>query len=74
METEGRKEIGGPQEIPGPFEVSLMDWVSIVKGQQIDIQKNGKYNKFRFDQKKDAQDEWVKFNQERDKVAAISHE
>ncbi|OGJ90233.1 MAG: hypothetical protein A2487_15360 [Candidatus Raymondbacteria bacterium RifOxyC12_full_50_8] len=74
VETEGRKEIGGPQEIPGPFEVSLMDWVSIVKGQQIDIQKNGKYNKFRFDQKKDAQDEWVKFNQERDKVAAISHE
>lgn len=65
-----RKEVSGPMEIPGPFEVSLMDWVSIVKGQQINVRPDGKYHKFKFDQTQDAQDSWVKFNQERDKVAS----
>jgi len=69
-----RKEISGPGEVPGPFEVSLMEWVAIVKGQQINVRPDGKYHKFNFDQQRDAQDSWVKFNQERDKVAAISHE
>jgi len=69
-----RKEVPGPQEIPGPFEVSLMEWVSIVKGQQINIRPDGKYHKFEFDQQKDAGDAWVKFNLERDKVAMIRHE
>ena len=69
-----RKEVAGPQEVPGPFEVTLMDWVSIVKGQRIDVQKNGKYNKFKFNEKQDAQDDWVKFNKERDLATPVSHE
>jgi hypothetical protein len=67
---EERKEVAGPQEVPGPFEVSLMEWVTIVKGQQINIRPDGRYHKFQFDQKEDAEDSWVKFNQERDKLAA----
>ncbi len=69
-----RTEISGPQEVPGPFEVTLMDWVAIVKGQRIDVQKNGKYNKFKFNDKQDSKDEWVKFNTERDLAVNINHE
>ncbi|MFH0921999.1 MAG: FecR family protein [Fibrobacterota bacterium] len=69
-----RKEVSGPAEVPGPFEVTLMDWVTIVKGQQINVQKGGKYSQFKYDQKKDAQDDWVKFNKERDAAVLINHE
>jgi ferric-dicitrate binding protein FerR (iron transport regulator) len=69
-----RKEVSGPSEVPGPFEVSLMDWVTIVKGQQINVQKGGKYSQFKFNQKKDAEDDWVKFNKERDAAVPIQHE
>jgi len=69
-----RKEVSGPEEVPGPFEVTLMDWVTIVKGQQINVQKGGKYSQFKFDQKKDAADEWVKFNRERDAATPVKHE
>lgn len=73
-EKQERTEVSGPQEVPGPFEVTLMDWVAIVKGQRIDVQKNGKYNKFKFNEKQDAQDEWVKFNKERDLAVPVKHE
>jgi hypothetical protein len=69
-----RKEVSGPTEVPGPFEVSLMDWVAIVKGQRIDVKPDGKYNKFKFNEKQDAQDEWVKFNKERDLAQPVSKE
>lgn len=68
-----RHEVSGPMEIPGPYEVSLMEWVTIVKGQQINIRQNGKYHKFKFDQNKDAQDPWVQFNKKRDEALKISH-
>ena len=61
-------EVGGPMEVAGPTEVSLETWVSIVAGQQISIQHNGQYRKFKFDQKQDAQKQWVKFNQEQDEL------
>jgi hypothetical protein len=67
-----RSEVSGPTEVPGPFEVSLNDWVSIVRGMQIDIRPDGKYNKFQFNQQQDSQDPWVKMNEDRDKAAGIN--
>jgi hypothetical protein len=64
-----RSEVSGPTEVPGPFEVSLSEWVTIVKGTQIDIKADGKYNKFQFNQQSDAADPWVKMNQDRDNVS-----
>lgn len=61
-----RQEVDGPVEVSGPTEVSLEDWVSIVAGQQISVQKDGSYEKSKFDQAVDARQSWVKYNQERD--------
>ncbi len=66
-----RKEISGPVEIPGPFEVSLMDWVTIAKGQRISIMRNGKYAQSKIDSKKDNEDDWVKFNMRRDSTSGL---
>lgn len=64
-----RHEVAGPTEVPGPFEVSLSEWVTIVRGMQINIRTDGKYEKFQFNQQQDSQDPWVKMNQERDAAA-----
>jgi len=69
-----RKEVSGPVEVPGPFEVSLMDWVTIAKGQRISVMRNGKYAQTNMDLKNEANDDWVKFNMQRDSVASIKHE
>jgi hypothetical protein len=66
-----RREIAGPTEVAGPYEVSLMEWVTIVKGMQINIKQDGKYHKFRFNQEKDNEDPWVKFNKERDQAVPV---
>jgi len=62
-------EVAGPHEVPPPsHEVSIEEWTTIVKAmQQISISPNGVPSKPEdFDPKADA-DEWVKWNQERDK-------
>jgi hypothetical protein len=38
-----------PKQIPGPYEVTLSDWISIVKGEKISIRNDGKYNKTKTD-------------------------
>lgn len=38
-----------PKQIPGPYEVTLSDWISIVKGEKISIRNDGKYNKSKTD-------------------------
>ncbi len=61
--------VAGPHEVPPPYhEVSMEEWTVIVKAmQQIIISPKGVASKPRdFDPKTDA-DEWVKWNQERDK-------
>jgi hypothetical protein len=69
-----RKEVSGPQEVAGPYEVSLMDWVNVVKGQRINIKRNGKFAQEKIDMKSEvSSDDWVKFNMERDSIAAIKH-
>lgn len=59
-------EVPGPSQIPGPYEVSLEQWVKIVKGFQITVRADGKYAKAAFDPAKDAAAEWVKWNKELD--------
>jgi hypothetical protein len=63
---EVREEVAGPTEVPGPYEVSLEEWVTIVAGMQINIRPDGKYDKREINEQKDAEDAWVKFNQKRD--------
>jgi len=43
------KQSSGPKQIPGPYEVTLSEWISIVKGEKISIRNDGKYNKTKTD-------------------------
>ncbi len=60
--------VPGPHEIPPPFEVTLDQWVQIVKGYQIEIRADGKYAKTKIDSMADAQQDWVKWNTMRDEM------
>src|SRR5512147_231175 len=67
--TTAPHEVAGPHAVPPPYhEVSMEEWTAIVKAmQQISISPDGKPSKPEdFDPKADA-DDWVKWNQERDK-------
>ena len=60
------KEIAAPTQVSGPYEVTLEEWVTLVKGMQINVRADGKYYMFEFDQEKDDKDEFVKWNKELD--------
>ncbi len=60
------QEIAAPTQVPGPYEVSLEDWISIVEGMQINVRADGKYHMFEFNQTTDAELEFVRWNKERD--------
>ena len=59
-------EIKAPTQVSGPYEVTLEEWVTLAEGMQINIRSDGKYHMFEFDKAKDAEDEFVKWNQELD--------
>ena len=59
-------EVPGPTQVPGPFEVSLDQWIRIVAGQQIEVRADGKYHKSKINEEIDQEDEWVRWNKERD--------
>jgi hypothetical protein len=59
-------EVPGPTQVPGPFEVSLEQWVRIVAGQQIEVRADGKYHKSKINEQVDQEDDWVRWNKERD--------
>ena len=59
-------EVPGPTQVPGPFEVSLDQWIRIVAGQQIEVRADGKYYKSKINEQIDQEDEWVRWNKERD--------
>jgi hypothetical protein len=67
-DTTTRKEIEGPKEMEGPREVTLSDWVTIVAGQQIRVEKTGAFKTWQFDKARDSTDDWVQFNQARDRA------
>ena len=57
------KEVAAPTQVSGPYEVTLEEWVTLAEGMQINVRSDGKFHIFEFDQKKDAEDEFVKWNQ-----------
>ena len=59
-------QVQGPVQVPGPFEVSLEQWVRIVAGQQIEVRADGKYYKSKIDNQHDQKDDWVAWNRQRD--------
>lgn len=60
------KEIAAPKQVSGPYEITLEEWVTLAEGMQINIRADGKYHLFEFDQSKDDEDEFVKWNKQRD--------
>ena len=65
-DSSSRHEVKGPSEVEGPREVTLSEWVTIVAGQQIRVERSGVFKTWLFDQNKDSTDAWVKYNLERD--------
>jgi len=63
------KQVPGPHQIKGPQEVSIEQWLVIVKAQQeMWISKTGRYSIKPFSIEKDIKkNEWAKWNIERDK-------
>lgn len=59
-------EVPGPTQVPGPFEVSLDQWIRIVAGFQIEVRPDGKYARSKIDKQLDSQDNWVMLNKQRD--------
>jgi len=59
-------EVPGPTQVLGPFEVSLDQWIRIVAGQQIEVRADGKYHQSIINKQIDSEDEWVRWNKERD--------
>jgi hypothetical protein len=60
-------EVSGPQQIAPPAEVSMAQWVEIIRAQQqIFIGRDGSKRVADIDMAKDSRDTWVKENQKRD--------
>lgn len=71
MPLQPRKEIPGPKQVPGPREVSLQEWIYIVKdmqsiriGRDGDLIESGEFSR----RDEDEQTDWVKWNLMRDKA------
>lgn len=56
-------------EVAGPKEVSLEDWVRLLRGEEVTFNRDGTWSRAKFDPKADLQDPWVKFNADRDAAA-----
>ncbi len=59
-------QIQAPTQVPGPYEVSLEDWITLVEGMQINVRADGKYSMFEFNQADDAALEFVRWNKDLD--------
>jgi len=63
------QQVAPPTQVQGPKQVSVEQWIEIIKAQQqIVVRPDGSYTKSDFDMQQDAESEWVKWNQERDKL------
>lgn len=60
------QEVEAPEQVAGPYEVTLEEWIILVEGMQINIRKDGKFHMFEFDKDTDNDLDWVKWNKERD--------
>lgn len=53
-------------EVSGPREVSLADWVRLLRGEEVTFRRNGTWSRSKFDPKADLADPWVRWNAQRD--------
>jgi len=60
------QKVEAPEQVAGPYEVTLEEWITLVEGMQINVRKDGKYHMFEFDQGADAELDWVQWNEELD--------
>jgi hypothetical protein len=60
-------------EVAGPKEVSLEDWVRLLRGEEVTFKRDGTWSRAKFDPTSDLQDPWVKFNADRDAAAGRSY-
>jgi hypothetical protein len=52
----------------GPKEISLEDWVHLLRGEEVSFQRDGSWSRSKFDIQLDLQDPWVRFNAVRDSI------
>ena len=60
------QEVAPPEQVPGPYEVSLEDWITLVAGMQINVRTDGRYHMFEFDAEADAELDFVRWNRDLD--------
>ncbi len=58
----------GIHPVPGPYEVTLEEWLQIVEGMKIYLKPDGKYEHGKFDIEQDRADDWVEWNMQRDSL------
>ena len=58
-----------PRPVPGPFEITLDEWVRVTQGMRFTLRPDGRYALERIDEERDLLDDWVRWNQERDRTA-----
>ncbi len=60
------QDIAPPEVVPGPYDVALEDWITLVEGMQINVRRDGTYHMFEFDQAADGELDFVRWNKELD--------
>jgi hypothetical protein len=62
------QEVAGPAEVPGPMAISREEWTKIIlrQFQQVTVTEWDVPRPIYFDVHKERQDEWVRWNEERD--------
>lgn len=56
-------------EASGPKEISLEDWVHLLRGEEVSFQRDGTWSRTKFDVQLDLKDPWVRFNADRDSIS-----
>lgn len=72
---EGRVDVGSRRadsllsvrgEVAGPREVSLADWVRLLRGEEVEFRRDGTWSRSKFDVHAQLADPWVRWNSQRD--------
>ena len=75
---EGKVDVGSTKadsalrargQVSGPREVSLADWVRLLRGEEVTFRRDGTWSRGKFDPKADLADPWVRWNASRDSAA-----
>jgi hypothetical protein len=74
--TQGASTVGGgapgvaagPRPVPGPYEITLDEWVKVTEGMRLRVRPDGRYALQTLDRDADRALEWVRWNLERDSL------